>query len=218
VTERLSISMNVFGIDCGNVTLPLGTAAPSTLLRLARGDQELLALDLFGMLADSLTEGAGGEPRVVCDPTAEVHPSSVLEPPCWIGPHAAIGPGAYVRPGTIVGARCRIGWCAELKAAILGDDTVFVHYGYIGNSVIGEGCDLGAGFTIGVQRLDRTSPRLHMPDGTARPTGWEKCGAIIGKNVRAGIGVSVMPGTMISADQIIRPRECIGLPGAEGEK
>jgi bifunctional UDP-N-acetylglucosamine pyrophosphorylase/glucosamine-1-phosphate N-acetyltransferase len=56
-----------------------------------------------------------------------------------------IGPFAHLRPGAEIGARCRIGNFAEVKKTTIGAGTQQHHFSYLGDAVIGENVNVGAG-------------------------------------------------------------------------
>ncbi|PHJ66080.1 bifunctional N-acetylglucosamine-1-phosphate uridyltransferase/glucosamine-1-phosphate acetyltransferase [Nostoc linckia z18] len=56
-----------------------------------------------------------------------------------------IGPYAHLRSQVQVGAGCRVGNFVELKNTQLGDRTNAAHLSYLGDSVIGERVNIGAG-------------------------------------------------------------------------
>ncbi len=62
-----------------------------------------------------------------------------------IGPGANVGPYAYLRPGTTLGARGKIGTFVEAKNARIGAGAKAPHLSYLGDAVIGEGANIGAG-------------------------------------------------------------------------
>ena len=62
-----------------------------------------------------------------------------------IGAHASVGPFAYLRAGTELGAGGKIGTYVETKNARIGRGSKVPHLSYIGDAVIGEGTNIGAG-------------------------------------------------------------------------
>jgi bifunctional UDP-N-acetylglucosamine pyrophosphorylase/glucosamine-1-phosphate N-acetyltransferase len=62
-----------------------------------------------------------------------------------IGPDSSVGPFAYLRPGTVLGRNGKIGTFVETKNAQIGDGAKVPHLSYVGDAVIGEGTNIGAG-------------------------------------------------------------------------
>ena len=56
-----------------------------------------------------------------------------------------IGPYAHLRPGSEIGPRCKIGNFAEVKKSRVGAGTQQHHFSYLGDAVIGENVNVGAG-------------------------------------------------------------------------
>jgi bifunctional UDP-N-acetylglucosamine pyrophosphorylase/glucosamine-1-phosphate N-acetyltransferase len=59
--------------------------------------------------------------------------------------HAAVGPFAHLRPGSEVGERARVGNFVELKQTRLGRGSKASHLSYLGDAVIGDDVNIGAG-------------------------------------------------------------------------
>ncbi len=62
-----------------------------------------------------------------------------------IGADVSVGPFAYLRPGTRLGAGARVGTFVETKNAQLGAGAKAPHLSYVGDAVVGDGANLGAG-------------------------------------------------------------------------
>ncbi|HEX3001653.1 MAG TPA: bifunctional sugar-1-phosphate nucleotidylyltransferase/acetyltransferase [Methanoregula sp.] len=134
-----------------------------------------------------------------------------IEGPCIIGKNCRIGPHAYIRGATSIGDDCHIGHCSELKNSIIMTGTKIPHFNYIGDSVVGSGCNFGAGTKIANLRHDHASIRVCGKD-----TRRKKFGAVIGDAVQFGINCSVNVGTMIGSEAQFAPNTLI--EGCIGEK
>ncbi len=62
-----------------------------------------------------------------------------------IGQGARVGPFAHLRPGTLLNDTARVGNFVELKKTVLGRGSKSMHLAYLGDAVIGEGVNIGAG-------------------------------------------------------------------------
>ncbi|UCR88940.1 bifunctional UDP-N-acetylglucosamine diphosphorylase/glucosamine-1-phosphate N-acetyltransferase GlmU [Mycetocola spongiae] len=62
-----------------------------------------------------------------------------------IGAGATVGPFSYLRPGTILGEDGKIGGFVETKNAQIGTGSKVPHLSYVGDAVIGENTNIGAG-------------------------------------------------------------------------
>jgi UDP-N-acetylglucosamine diphosphorylase/glucosamine-1-phosphate N-acetyltransferase len=123
---------------------------------------------------------------------------SYIVGPVVIGEDCDIGPNCFIRPYTSIGNGCHVGAAVEIKNSIIMNGTKVPHLNYVGDSVIGEDCNLGAGTKIANLRLDGANINVSGVD-----TGRRKLGAIIGDRVKTGINTSINIGSMIGNDVFI---------------
>ncbi len=74
-----------------------------------------------------------------------IHPNTTIKSGVIIGKNCEIGPNSYVREGCIIGNDVKIGNCVELKKVKIGDRTKVPHFIYLGDTEIGEDCNVGCG-------------------------------------------------------------------------
>lgn len=132
----------------------------------------------------------------------EVLAGSYIVGPAIIGKDCIIGPNAYIRPSTSIGDGCKVGNSVEIKNSIIMDGTKVPHLSYVGDSVIGERCNLGAGTKIANLRLDEKEVMV-VVDGRKNGSGRRKLGAIIGDDVKTGINATIDVGTIIGEGSFI---------------
>jgi bifunctional UDP-N-acetylglucosamine pyrophosphorylase/glucosamine-1-phosphate N-acetyltransferase len=125
-----------------------------------------------------------------------IRSGTYIEGPVIIGKNSKIGPNCYIRPNTSIGDNCHIGNACEVKNTIIMHHSNVPHQNYIGDSIIGEQCNLGAGTKIANLRLDK-KPISAVIDGKKINTGRKKFGAVIGDNVQTGINATINVGTII---------------------
>lgn len=75
---------------------------------------------------------------------SEILANSVIDG-ATIGPHTVVGPFARVRPDTVTGEDVKIGNFVETKNAKIGNGTKINHLSYIGDAIIGQKVNIGAG-------------------------------------------------------------------------
>jgi bifunctional UDP-N-acetylglucosamine pyrophosphorylase/glucosamine-1-phosphate N-acetyltransferase len=80
-----------------------------------------------------------------------------------VGAEATVGPFSYLRPGTDLGERAKAGAYVEIKNSTVGADSKVPHLSYVGDAVIGEGSNLGAG-TVTVNYDGHTKHRTVIGD------------------------------------------------------
>ena len=129
-----------------------------------------------------------------------VRSGSYIVGPAVIGQNCEIGPNCYIRPYTSIGDNCHIGNAVEVKDSIIMRGSKIPHHNYIGDSIIGEECNLGAGTKIANLRFDKKDIMVGSID-----TKRHKLGAIIGDKVETGINASINVGSMIGNNTHIGP-------------
>lgn len=135
---------------------------------------------------------------VVVEPGAHVAGHTVIEGPAVIGRDARVGPNAYIRPATAIGAGCRVGNAVEIKNSILLDGAQVPHLSYVGDSVLGADCNLGAGTQVANLKVTDRAVRVHWQAKGWIDTGRRKLGAILGDGVKTGVNCSLDPGTVVA--------------------
>jgi len=129
-----------------------------------------------------------------------VRSGSYIIGPVIIGQNCDIGPNCYIRPSTSIGDNCHIGNAVEVKNSIIMKGSKVPHHNYVGDSIIGEGCNLGAGTKIANLRLDKKDIQI-----AGINTKRHKLGAIIGDRVETGINAAINVGCIIGNDTHIGP-------------
>ncbi len=127
---------------------------------------------------------------------------AVLEGPCSIGKGTYIGNNSLIRSYTSVGSNCSVGYGVELKNCIVLDNSKIGRLSFIGDSVLGENVDFGAG-SMTVNRTVDWKPIVIKTGGKKLRTGMVKVGAFIGDGVVIGAGNTISPGTVILPGKIL---------------
>ncbi|MFX1377985.1 MAG: bifunctional sugar-1-phosphate nucleotidylyltransferase/acetyltransferase [Promethearchaeota archaeon] len=130
-----------------------------------------------------------------------VRSGSYIQGPCYIGENNLIGPNAFIRPYTSIENNCHIGM-SELKNSIILSNTSIPHFNYVGDSILCENINLGAGTKISNLRFDNKNIKMKINQKTV-DSGRRKLGVIIGPNSQTGINVSIMCGKKIGENSII---------------
>jgi len=141
-----------------------------------------------------------------------VRSGSYIIGPVAIGAGCDIGPNCYIRPATSIGDGCHIGSAVEVKNSIVMRGSKIPHHNYVGDSVLGENCNLGAGTKIANLRLDGEDIEV-----AGVSTGRRKLGAVIGDGVETGINATINLGSLIGDNTRIGPGAVVSgvvLPGS----
>ena len=119
-----------------------------------------------------------------------------LRGPLYLGKGAVVKMGTTVYGNVSVGKHSVVG--GEIGNSVIGDFSAKGHHGYLGCSVIGDWCNLGAGTSN--SNLKNNLKTVSIYDyalNRDRDTGLLKCGAFIGDYTRLGINSSLNTGTVI---------------------
>jgi len=141
-------------------------------------------------------------------PGTRILPGVFIEGNVVIGANCKIGPNCHIRGNTSIGDGCHIGQSVEIKNCLILDRTNIGHLSYVGDSVLGEKVNFGAGTTVSNLRHDGRHHRS-MIDGVLRDTSRRKFGAIVGDGVHTGIHTSIYPGRQLWPGTTTRPGEIV---------
>ncbi|MCX9011483.1 MAG: sugar phosphate nucleotidyltransferase [Candidatus Methanoperedens sp.] len=133
---------------------------------------------------------------------------SYITGPVVIGNNCDIGPNCYIRSATSIGDNVRVGNAVEVKNSIVMSGTHIGHLSYVGDSIIGEGCNFGAGTKVANLRHDNRTVMVEL-GGKRIDSGRRKLGVIMGDNVHTGINSLMNVGTTVAGGACINPGEFI---------
>ncbi|MBI3237197.1 MAG: UDP-N-acetylglucosamine diphosphorylase [Chlamydiales bacterium] len=148
-------------------------------------------------------------------PGTVVEPGAYIQGPCVIGSNCQIRNGAYIRGDVVVGDACVVGHGTEVKNSILLDRANASHFNYVGDSILGNGVNLGAGVKCANLKLNHALV-CFLWEGKKIETGLKKLGSIIGDGAQLGCNSVCNPGTLIGKKSIIYP--CVNVGGFIAEE
>jgi bifunctional UDP-N-acetylglucosamine pyrophosphorylase/glucosamine-1-phosphate N-acetyltransferase len=154
-----------------------------------------------------ISEKATIEGKVILSDNARVLENAVIRGPVYIGANSVVGNNALVRDRSHIGANCVIGYSTEVKHSYIGDNCWF-HSNYIGDSIVDDGCSLGAGTVLANFRLDEGEIKVEIGDSLVG-TGYDKLGAFVGRGSRIGVNGSLMPGVRVGPNCLVGPQVCL---------
>lgn len=127
---------------------------------------------------------------------AEVMEGACLRGPIALCTHSVINMGTKVYPDTTIGPWCKVG--GELNNVVMIGYSNKAHDGFLGNAVIGEWCNLGAGAVASNLKNDYTEIKLwNYPAHRFLKTGLQFCGLIMGDHSKAGINTMFNTATVV---------------------
>ena len=139
---------------------------------------------------------------VVIEDDVVVKAGAVLEGPCCIGKGSYIGNNSLIRSYTSLGQNCSVGYGVEMKNCVVLDNSHIGRLSFIGDSVLGEKVDVGAG-CMTVNRSIDWKP-ISVKNGSKKvDSGRVKLGAFIGDEVVVGAGNTIQPGTVVLPGKIL---------------
>lgn len=161
-------------------------------------------------IAGSVSDAAHIEGVIRLGEGSRILPGVFIEGNAVIGKNCKIGPNCYIRGNTVIGDNCHIGQAVEIKNSVIGFKTAVGHLSYVGDSVLGDRVNFGAGTIIGNLRHDGKNHRS-LVDGTLVDTGRRKFGAIVGNDVHTGIHTAIYPGRKLAPGSSTRPGDVVQL-------
>lgn len=117
----------------------------------------------------------------------------LLRGPLTIGEGSVLKMGTKIYGATTLGPNCVVG--GEVKNSVLFGNSNKAHDGYLGDSVIGEWCNLGAGTTNSNMKNNASDVRIWTPKGEMNAG--KKCGVMMGDHSRTAINTAINTGTVI---------------------
>lgn len=133
-----------------------------------------------------------------------LEPGAYIKGPCIIGKNCTVRHGAYIRGDFICGDDCVIGHDTEIKNVIFLNDVKAGHFAYVGDSILGNHVNLGAGTKCANLKLDNGKVFVRVGHELI-DTGLRKFGAVIGDNVQTGCNSVLNPGTLMGKDSLCYP-------------
>jgi UDP-N-acetylglucosamine diphosphorylase/glucosamine-1-phosphate N-acetyltransferase len=127
---------------------------------------------------------------------SEVQEGAILKGPLALGEGAVVNAGARLRGDNTIGPYCKVG--GEIGNSILMGYSNKGHDGYLGNSVIGEWCNLGA--DTNTSNLKNNYAPVKVWSHAAHRfvnTGQTFCGLLMGDHAKAGINTMFNTGTVV---------------------
>lgn len=138
-----------------------------------------------------------------------LEPGSYIQGPCIIGKECSIRHGAYIRGGVITGDKCVLGHTSEFKNSILLNEAHAPHFNYVGDSILGNRTNLGAGTICANLKLNKKPVVIYLKEKRIE-TGLRKLGAILGDEAQTGCHSVLNPGTLFGKKAMCYPGINIG--------
>ncbi|MCF7568566.1 GlmU family protein [Sabulilitoribacter arenilitoris] len=148
-----------------------------------------------GAIIEFATLNASDGPIYIGE-NAEIMEGALIRGPLALCKSAGIKLGTKIYGPTTIGPYSKVG--GEIKNSVLFQNSNKGHEGYLGNSVIGEWCNLGADTNNSNLKNNYAEVRLwdYQTEGFAK-TGLQFCGLMMGDHSKCGINTMFNTGTVV---------------------
>ncbi len=127
---------------------------------------------------------------------AEVMEGAMIRGPFSLGEHSTLKMGSKIYGATTIGPHCKIG--GEVTNAVIFGHSNKAHDGYLGNSVIGEWCNLGADSNNSNLKNNYSTVKVwNYRDETFMNTNLQFCGLMMGDHSKCSINTMFNTGTVV---------------------
>jgi len=125
---------------------------------------------------------------------AEIMPGCHIEGPVALCEHSVLKMGTLVYKGTTIGPWCKAG--GEINNSVMFGYSSKAHDGFLGDSVIAEWCNLGAGTTTSnLKNNYEAVKQWSYGEDKFVSTGLQFCGLVMGDHTKTGISSMFNSGT-----------------------
>lgn len=175
-------------ITRGRTSQPLSTS--NTVI----GDAKQIFLEEGAIVEASILNTNAGPIYIAKD--SEIMEGSVVRGPFSLGEHAALKLSTKIYGPTTVGPHSKVG--GEVNNSVIFAYSNKGHDGFLGNSVIGEWCNLGADTNNSNLKNNYGNVKLYnYPQDKMIDTGLQFCGLIMGDHSKCGINTMFNTGTVV---------------------
>jgi len=130
---------------------------------------------------------------------AEILEGSLVRGPFCLGEHSTLKMGAKIYGPTTIGPHCKVG--GEVNNSVFFSYSNKAHDGFLGNSVLGEWCNLGADTNNSNLKNNYAQVRLwNYAQEKFINTGLQFCGLIMGDHSKCGINTMFNTGTVVGVN------------------
>ena len=126
---------------------------------------------------------------------AVIMEGSMIRGPFSLGENSVVKMGSKIYGATTVGPNCVVG--GEIKNVVFFENSNKAHDGYLGDSVIGAWCNLGAGTTNSNVKNSGASVSFQWNESLPPIIAGNKAGLLMGDYSRSAINTSFNTGTMV---------------------
>ena len=127
---------------------------------------------------------------------AEIMEGAMIRGPFSLGEHSQVKMGAKIYGATTVGPQCKVG--GEINNSVIFGFTNKAHDGFLGNSVLGEWCNLGADSNNSNLKNNYSKIKVwNFSEEDFINSGLQFCGLIMGDHSKCSINTMFNTGTVV---------------------
>lgn len=157
-------------------------------------NEELIFVEKGAKIKASVINAEAGP--VYIGPNSEIQEGSVIRGPFSLGVNSVINMGGKMRGDTSIGPYSKVG--GEISNSVIFGYSNKAHDGFLGNSVIGEWCNLGADTNTSNLKNNYGEISIHnFKTNKTTNTGLQFCGTLMGDHSKTSINTMINTGTVV---------------------
>jgi NDP-sugar pyrophosphorylase family protein len=198
---RTSVYYNGTLLEGSEFTIKYGDATKGDI-KIYHDGEQLLGASVI--MAGAIFKGR----RIKIGKGVLIEPGAFIKSPTIIGDGTEVRHGAYIRGNCLIGRNCVVGHVTEVKHTVFLDGAKAGHFAYLGDSILGNLVNLGAGTKLANLRFIKGNISITTP-GSIVQTGLRKLGAILGDGVQTGCNSVTSPGTLLGKKSMVIPNTTV---------
>lgn len=133
---------------------------------------------------------------VIIDAEAEIMEGCLIRGGLYLGEHSQLKMGSKIYGAVTIGPHCKVG--GEVTNSVIYGFSNKSHDGYLGNSILGEWCNLGADTNNSNLKNNYSNVQIwNYSEYKLKDTGLTFCGLIMGDHSKSGINTMFNTGTTV---------------------
>ncbi len=198
--EQVSNSWDIFSMNRAQIIADLELIKPNTeFVELDDSHtvvygKENLFIEKGATIKAAIIDAEDGP--VYIGKNAHVHAGAIINGTFALCESAHVNMGAKIKGDTTIGPHCKVG--GEVSNSVFFGYSNKGHDGFVGNSVIGEWCNLGADTNTSNLKNNYAEVKIwDYSSGRFAKTGLQFCGLMMGDHSKCGINTMFNTGTVV---------------------
>lgn len=196
VVKEINYPWNIFGLNAWAITQDFALLTEGRKSQKISGTNNVSHPDNVFIEKGAVVECSylnAQEGPIYIGKNAQVMEGAMLRGPLAICDGAVVKMGAKIYGGTTIGPNSIV--AGEIKNSVIFGHSNKAHDGYMGDAVIGEWCNWGAGTTNSNMKNNASGVVVWTPAGQVNVG--LKCGVLMGDYCRTAINTSINTGTVV---------------------